>query len=284
MSGLTTSVGVAPTPTVAKLASEAGKPDGHRWVRPDDVGGFLARHRLSELGGVGPVTARRLGVAGLIDVADARAAGLERLRGVLGDTSAEALWATITTGGEPRLPQRRDAASVGVERTLERNITNRAQLDAVVEELAAQAHARLVRAGVGATGVTVKMRSARFEDHSRAHRLGPAGQYRVAKVAKTLAAELFERCGRSARLVGVTYTGLTEQVQLSLFSTGGAPRDPLPHPGETVTHTRFGDGEIVTVDAPAAVVRFADRVRIIVDPATHLSRPADPAAGTGQPS
>lgn len=269
--GLAASVGVAPTPAVAKLASEAAKPDGARWVQPHDVWGFLARHRLSDIGGVGPVTARRLGVAGLIDVTDARAAGAEQLAALLGDNSGAALWDRITAGGAAELPRRREAASVGVERTLASNVTTCDELDRIVAELADEAHRRLTRAGVGATTVTVKMRSARFENHSRAHRLGPAGQYRVERVAATLAAELFERCGRRTRLVGVTYSGLTEQVQLTLFGAG-APRDPASHPGEVVTHQLFGDGEVVTADDHAAVVRFGDQVRIITDPSAHLTR------------
>jgi len=79
--GVVASVGVAPTMSTAKIASDHDKPDGCVVVRPDEVRGFLAPIPVEELHGVGPVTARELdelGIGTAGDVADADPAALKR--------------------------------------------------------------------------------------------------------------------------------------------------------------------------------------------------------------
>ena len=58
--GITVSVGIAPTMSAAKVASDREKPDGLVVVRPGDVRDFLASLPVEEVHGVGPVTARKL--------------------------------------------------------------------------------------------------------------------------------------------------------------------------------------------------------------------------------
>jgi DNA polymerase IV (DinB-like DNA polymerase) len=58
--GVVASVGIAPSMTTAKLASDADKPDGLVVVEPDEVRSFLAPMPVADLHGVGPVTTRKL--------------------------------------------------------------------------------------------------------------------------------------------------------------------------------------------------------------------------------
>jgi DNA polymerase IV (DinB-like DNA polymerase) len=79
--GVVASVGVAPTMSTAKIASDHDKPDGLVVVRPDEVREFLAPIPVDDLHGVGPVTARELrdrGIETAGDVADADPVELER--------------------------------------------------------------------------------------------------------------------------------------------------------------------------------------------------------------
>ncbi|AGB16032.1 nucleotidyltransferase/DNA polymerase involved in DNA repair [Halovivax ruber XH-70] len=78
--GVVVSIGVAPSMSAAKIASDHDKPDGLTVVEPGDVSDFLAPLDVAELHGVGPVTARELRSMGLEtagDVADADPAELE---------------------------------------------------------------------------------------------------------------------------------------------------------------------------------------------------------------
>jgi DNA polymerase IV (DinB-like DNA polymerase) len=85
--GVVASVGVAPTMSTAKIASDHDKPDGLVVVRPDEVRAFLAPIPVEDLHGVGPVTARELrdrGIETASDVADADPVDLERAFGERG--------------------------------------------------------------------------------------------------------------------------------------------------------------------------------------------------------
>ncbi|ELZ13481.1 DNA polymerase IV [Halovivax asiaticus JCM 14624] len=78
--GVVVSIGVAPSMSAAKIASDHDKPDGLTVVEPGDVSDFLAPLDVAELHGVGPVTARELRSMGLEtagDVADTDPTELE---------------------------------------------------------------------------------------------------------------------------------------------------------------------------------------------------------------
>ena len=61
--GLTASVGIGSSKMMAKMASEAAKPDGFRVVWPGEEEDFLAGLPVRALPGVGPATAERLATA-----------------------------------------------------------------------------------------------------------------------------------------------------------------------------------------------------------------------------
>jgi DNA polymerase-4 len=82
--GLTASVGIGPNRLIAKLASDADKPDGLTVVPLEKVSAFLDPMPLSVLRGVGAKTAPRLERPGLKTVGDVRHLSLEALRRHLG--------------------------------------------------------------------------------------------------------------------------------------------------------------------------------------------------------
>ena len=87
--GVTVSVGVAPTMSAAKIASDFDKPDGLTVVRPGEVQEFLAPLEVDLLHGVGPVTARELREMGLETAADVAAADPEPLVEAFGERGRE---------------------------------------------------------------------------------------------------------------------------------------------------------------------------------------------------
>jgi DNA polymerase-4 len=82
--GLTASVGIGPNRLIAKLASDADKPDGLTVVPLEKVSAFLDPMPLSVLRGVGAKTAPRLERLGLKTVSDVRRLSLEALSRHLG--------------------------------------------------------------------------------------------------------------------------------------------------------------------------------------------------------
>lgn len=85
------SVGVAPNRLLAKLASEAAKPDGQKVVRPAQVQEFLDPMPVAALRGVGKQTLKVLERLGVRRVEQLRGYPLELLNLHLGQKQAQAL-------------------------------------------------------------------------------------------------------------------------------------------------------------------------------------------------
>jgi len=87
--GVTVSVGVAPTMSAAKVASDRDKPDGLVVVEPGAVQSFFAELPVEAVHGVGPVTARDLREHDVVTAGDLAAADLDWLAGQFGDRGRE---------------------------------------------------------------------------------------------------------------------------------------------------------------------------------------------------
>ena len=83
------SVGVAPTMSAAKVASDREKPDGLFVVRPGAVRSFFDDLPVEDVHGVGPVTARELGALGVETAGDLAAADPEELERRFGERGRE---------------------------------------------------------------------------------------------------------------------------------------------------------------------------------------------------
>ncbi|SEP13644.1 DNA polymerase IV (DinB-like DNA polymerase) [Halorientalis persicus] len=89
--GVVASVGVAPTMSAAKIASDHDKPDGLVVVEPGDVRDFLAALDVAEVHNVGPVTARELRSMGVETAGDLADTDPERLEDRFGERGRE-IW------------------------------------------------------------------------------------------------------------------------------------------------------------------------------------------------
>ncbi|WP_121744466.1 DNA polymerase Y family protein [Natronorubrum halophilum] len=87
--GVTVSVGVAPTMSAAKIASDFDKPNGLTVVEPGEIRAFLAPLEVDLLHGVGPVTARELREMGLETAGDVAATDPEPLVERFGERGQE---------------------------------------------------------------------------------------------------------------------------------------------------------------------------------------------------
>ena len=87
--GVTASVGVAPSMSAAKVASDHDKPDGLVVVEPGEVREFLAPLPVEEVHGVGPVTAREFHELGIETAGDLAAADPTRIEDRFGQRGLE---------------------------------------------------------------------------------------------------------------------------------------------------------------------------------------------------
>lgn len=250
--GVTASVGIATTKLVAKLASTHAKPDGLLLVPRDAAVPFLHMLPAGALPGVGERTADVLAGLGVRTVADIASTPRRQLERSLGLAHAHQLHA-LAAGIDPRpVVVGREEKSVGTETTFASDVTDRTELDRVLLRQAHETAARLRTEGLGASGVTIKVRHHDFSTLTRSRHL-PAPTFLARDLhaaARALLAEVPIPAGgirllglRAERLTPVAVTG----VQIGLDESGN---------GETIERTvdsvvrRFGPSAV----APASLL------------------------------
>jgi len=164
--GLTISVGVSGSKYVAKVASAHDKPNGLTVVHPDQARAWLAPMPVSRLWGAGKKTVPRLQKHGLLTIGDVAAAGELRMQRLLGSTGAHFYRLAIAEDPRTVAPSRR-AKSIGSDRTLDRDVSERADIEHHLRR-SAEKIARRVRAKqVLARGVRIRLKTRQFDMISR---------------------------------------------------------------------------------------------------------------------
>ncbi len=201
--GLTSSVGVAATKHVAKMASTLSKPDGLLIVAEADTDDFLAAQPVRALWGVGPKAAEQLEGRGVHTVADILETPRPVLERALGGAMADRVW-HLARGIDPReVDVERVEKSVGHEETFHDDIDDPAILRSELRRLADRVGARLRDNGWEAATIAIKVRFADFTTISRSQTLPEptaVGQ-RIGDAAHVLFASVDRRL--PVRLIGV---------------------------------------------------------------------------------
>jgi len=248
--GLPISVGVASTKHLAKVASNAAKPDGLLAIAPGAELAFLHPLPVGRLWGVGPATEARLREHGIVTVG--QLAGLPEgvLMTILGRAAGRRLHA-ISHNRDPRRVRSGHARrSVGSQSALgaSRRRTPE-ELDAVAIALVDRVTRRLRKGG--RVGRTVVLRL-RFGDFTRATRSKtlPRPTAATAPVLVTLrallAAERETIRRRGITLLGLSVTNLSRAseagVQLELAVDGQPP--PALDSTMDAIRDRYGTGAL----------------------------------------
>ena len=215
--GLNISLGVAGTKSVAKIASDMGKPDGLVVVPLGREGAYLAPLPVRRLGGIGPRTEERLaklGVRTLGELAVQDDGWLLRLFGRRGPELGR-----MSRGIDQRpVVTERPAKSVSAERTFERDISEANDLLEAMGRLCGRVGERLGAEGLRGRTVTVKLRLADFTTFTRSASLSlPIGDAAsLAPVAIMLLSREIDH-KRRFRLLGVGVSNFEGVKQLALW-------------------------------------------------------------------
>ncbi|MFB6156573.1 MAG: DNA polymerase IV [Haloferacaceae archaeon] len=220
--GVPASVGVAPTMSAAKVASDHDKPDGLVVVEPGEVRDFLAPLPVEAVHGVGPVTAEELAGMGIETAGDLAAADPAALRdrfGSRGETMYERARGEddreVTPKGRPKSLSRESAFAEPTDDV--------ARMRETVRALAADVAERARREGALYRTIGLKAVTPPYDVNTRSRSLpGPVDEPPlVADVALDLLDE-FE--GDRVRKLGVRVAKLsfTEAEQARLDGWEGA--------------------------------------------------------------
>jgi DNA polymerase-4 len=216
---LTVSIGVGSNKLVAKIASDARKPDGLTVVRPHEVEAFLAPLPVRRLYGVGPAAERLLRELGVTTVEELRGLTVDRLMDRFGRWG-RVLWERAWGVDDRPVRTHRERKSLSTERTFPENVRDLEEIDRLLDGMAEEVARGLEKRRLAASTITVKARYPDFTTPTRSHTL-PVPTANAATIAAT-AHELVRRTDaarRSVRLLGVGVSNLVpgELGQMTLF-------------------------------------------------------------------
>ena len=214
--GVTCSVGVAASMTVAKMASNLAKPDGVVVVPPDRVTAFLHPLAVEQLWGVGEKTGQALRRLGLTTVGAVAHTPVETLRRALGPAQGSHLhrlsWGRCDRQVTVRRVDHAPDRSMGANETFGRDTDDPDVILRELLRLSARVGSRMRTAGVVGRTVTITVRFADFTTITRSRTLREPTD--VTREIHAEASRLYRALGLQRariRLVGVRVEGLRDR-------------------------------------------------------------------------
>ena len=213
---LTASAGVAPVKFLAKIASDLNKPDGQFVLTPAEVPAFLKNLPLSKIPGVGKVSAAKLESMGLRTCEDVQNSDLAMLLKRFGKFG-RILWERSQGIDEREIHNDRQRKSIGVEWTLEEDIHEWSDCEAIIERLYPELERRLAKVKpdllIARQGVKLKFND--FQLTTQEHVWPKLNKDDLIATAQKSWHE--RRAGRGVRLVGLHVTLLDPQLERQLL-------------------------------------------------------------------
>ena len=257
--GLPASVGIAATKFIAKMASEAAKPDGWRKVAAGEELAFLHPLPVRRLWGVGEATYASLEGLGVVTVGDLAAVPASILQRRLGASVGAHLAALANGIDERRVTVERETKSVSVEETFERDLVSDTAVEAELVALCDRLASRMRRAGHLGHSVTLKVRFADFTTLTRS--LSSAAAVGSTAELRSAATELWRRVGRNGRGVRLLGVGVSALVGRTPPAQLTFERRDRPGAAAVVDEIRdrFGDRAVVPARLAAPPERRGER-------------------------
>jgi DNA polymerase-4 len=202
--GLSCSVGISDNKQRAKVATGFAKPAGIFKLTDANWMNLMADRPVDALWGVGPKTAKKLAALGISTVRELAHSDAELLTSTFGPRTG--LWLLLLAKGggdvevsaEPWVPRSRSHVV-----TFPRDLTDRAEMDSAVIELAQRALDDVVAAGRIVTRVAVTVRTATFYTRTKIRKLdAPTTDPDVITAGALRVLDLFD-LDRPVRLLGV---------------------------------------------------------------------------------
>ena len=226
--GVTCSIGVGTSKSVAKIASDRDKPRGLTVVFPGTEAAFLEKLPVRTLSGVGAAAEKTLLAHGVRTLGDMGRADGALLRKIFGK-NGEMMRDRALGRDRSEVAEDDEVKSVSNEMTYARDLETREDIEAALSTISAKVGRRLRRKGLKGRTVAVKVRYDNRTTRSAQCAL-PAptdDDIAFAPVAHRLAQELWAP-GMKVRLLGVAVTHFEEDgapVQETLFDAAALGGD-----------------------------------------------------------
>ena len=210
--GLTISVGVATSKSIAKIASDMDKPDGLTVVPPGTERGFLAPLPVGKLWGIGPKASERLIAEGIENIGDLARMSEDWFAAWFGKNGPQMRGLALGQDDRPVVVSR-ETKSISAETTLAEDTGSPEMLHELIARLSQRVASQLADTDLQGRTVKLKLRLSDFTTFTRQRSITQPED--SADVIATIASALLERelhSGRQFRLIGVGVSGFEHPI------------------------------------------------------------------------
>lgn len=243
--GLTASLGLAPTKMAAKIASDLKKPDGMVEVAPEGLLDFLWPLEVGRIWGLGDKSEAVLKDMGIATIGELAKRDIMELAGLFGKMGAH-FWQLANGIDEREVETDTEIKSISNEITFDKDTLDKEKIESSFILLCEKVSGRLRHEGFKGRTVTLKLRLRDFKTYTRALTLDRSTNFfdTIYKEIKILYAN-FNNKTELVRLIGVKVSGLVPaDFEDSLFKNISDIKSEALHSAVDSIRKRFGDGAI----------------------------------------
>ncbi|MHA1148135.1 MAG: DNA polymerase IV [Promethearchaeota archaeon] len=202
--GITISIGIAPTKSIAKIASDENKPNGITVVKPEDITEFLENMNITRIPGIGKKSKIHYNKKGIKTIGDIINTPLSKFKELFG---INGVWAwKVAHGIDSRKVKvfSEGRKSISAERTFYEDTNDFNIILKKLEEINEKLHKQLIKHHISYKTITLKIRFKEFDTFTRSKSFNiPIQNKKI--VLKTII-ELFNEFKKrksKVRLVGI---------------------------------------------------------------------------------
>ncbi len=245
LTGLTASVGLAPTKMAAKIASDIDKPDGLVEVTEEGLLDFLRPLDVRRIWGLGRKAGDELNRIGIRTIGDIAARDPDELTGIFGRVGLE-FWRLAHGIDERVVSSAGEAKSISSEVTFDVDTIECQLVEGALLALCEKVSGRLRSYGLKARTVTLKIRLSDFSTFTRSITIKSATNF-IDILYNTIHAlyKNFDTKNKKVRLLGLKCANFCAgSFSDSLFEDSGDLKREATHKALDRIKQRFGDNSI----------------------------------------
>lgn len=242
--GITCTAGIAPNILIAKLASDIAKPDGLRWIKPEDVEAVLEELPLKELWGIGSRLTEKLGAFGIKTCGQLGRAPVSLLRNKFGIIGEHLKAMGMGLCNRPLYVHEEDPKSIGHSMTFPKDLSDRKDIEAELLKLSEMVGRRARRYGFAGSKITLTVRYPDFNTFTKQSSLPDYTNHTHVIFRNALTILDSVNLKDNIRLLGVSLSGLTKDSDQMLLFEEQRKGKALLQAMDTV-NDKYGDFRLV---------------------------------------
>ncbi|MDB5114843.1 MAG: polymerase [Mucilaginibacter sp.] len=215
--GLPISFGMASGKTVAKMATNAAKPNGQLLIPHGKEKEFMAPLSIRKIPMLGEKTCQKLYQFGVEKIGDLQKVELKFLETVFGK-HGRYIWERANGIDESEIVPHSDRKSISTENTFESDVADKRMLETVLVSMTEELAYKLRKENKVSSCMAIKIRYANFETHTVQEKIAlTAAEHILIPGIKNLLKKAWNQ-HRPVRLIGVKLSNLCQgSYQINLF-------------------------------------------------------------------